>query len=59
VAPPNAASIAAEFGLHPNAPLAGLPVAVSVGDVRSSVQVAVRDVVDVLPQASVAVHVLV
>ena len=35
------------------------PVAVSVGAVTSAVHVAVRDVVEVLPQASVAVHVLV
>jgi len=59
VALPNAASIAAEVGLHPKAPLAGVPVAVIVGAVKSSVHVAVRDAVDVLPQRSVAVNVLV
>jgi len=59
VAAPNAASIAAEVGLQPKAPLAGVAVAVITGAVISSVQVAVRDVVDVLPQKSVAVNVLV
>ena len=59
VAAPSAASIAAELGLHPRAPLAGVPVAVIVGAVTSTVQVAVLDVVDMLPQASVAVNVLV
>ena len=59
VAAPSAASIAAELGLHPRAPLAGVPVAVIVGAVTSTVQVAVLDVVDILPQASVAVNVLV
>ena len=59
VAAPNAASIAAEVGLHPKAPLAGVAVAVITGAVISSVQVAVRDVVDVLPQKSIAVNVLV
>jgi len=57
VALPSAASIAAAVGLHPSG--ASLPEAVSVGAVRSSIQVAVRDVVDVLPHMSVAVHVLV
>ena len=56
---PRAASIAAEDGLQARAPLAGVPVAVIVGAVISSVHVAVRDVVDVLVQASVAVNVLV
>jgi len=59
VALPNAASMAAVVGLHPKAPLTGVPVAVITGAVISSVQVAVRDVVDVLPQKSVAVNVLV
>ena len=59
VALPNAASIAADVGLHPRAPFAGVPVAVIVGAVTSTVQVAVLDVVDTLPQASVAVNVLV
>lgn len=58
VALPNAASIAAGVGLQPRAPLAGVPVAVSVGGVTSSVHVAVRQAVDVLPHASVAVNVL-
>src|SRR6266487_1402443 len=57
VAVPNAPFIAAEDGLHPSASVP--PVAVSVGAVTSNVHVAVRDVVDVLPQPSVAVHVLV
>ena len=59
VAAPNAASIAAVVGLHPSAPLAGVPVAVIVGAVTSTVQVAVLEVVDILPHASVAVNVLV
>jgi len=57
VALPNAATIAAEVGLHPRLPLAGVPVAVIVGPVTSAVQVAVLEVVAVLPQASVAVNV--
>src|SRR6266498_2006453 len=57
VALPSAASIAADVGLHPSG--ASLPVAVIVGAVISSVHVAVRDVVAVLVQASVAVNVLV
>jgi hypothetical protein len=56
---PNAASIAAVLGLHPSTPLAGVPVALIVGAVWSNVHVAVRDVVEVLPQASVAVKVLI
>ena len=56
---PRAASIAAELGLHPKLPFAGVPVAVITGAVTSTVQVAVLDVVAVLPQASVAVKVLV
>ena len=57
VAEPNAASIAAVDGLQPSGEL--LPVAVIVGGVASTVHVAVLDVVAVLPQASVAVNVLV
>jgi len=59
VALPSAASIAAEVGLHPSAPLAGVPVAVIAGAVASTIHVAVLDVLDVLPQASIAVNVLV
>ena len=59
VALPKAASIAAVVGLHPSAPLAGVPVAVIVGAVTSTVHVAVLDAVAVLPHASVAVNVLV
>src|SRR6185369_2825673 len=59
VAVPSAASIAAVVGLHPSTPLAGVPVVVIVGAVTSNVQLTVLDVVDVLPQPSVAVHVLV
>jgi len=55
VALPSAALMVAVEGLQPRAKL--LPVAVIVGPVISSVHVAVRDVVDVLPQASVAVNV--
>jgi hypothetical protein len=44
-------------GLQPRVKL--FPVAVIVGAVRSAVHVAVLDVVDVLPQKSVAVNVLV
>jgi len=54
---PNAASIADDAGLHPRGVL--LPLAVSVGGVISSVHVAVRDAVDVLPHISVAVQFLV
>ena len=57
VAVPNAVSIAAVDGLHPSA--SALPIAVITGPVASSVQVAIRDIVEVFPQASVAVHVLV
>ena len=59
VALPSAALIAALVGLQPNCPLSGVPVAVMVGGVTSLVHVAVLEVVDVLPQASVAVNVLV
>ena len=40
-------------------PLAGVPVVAIVGACVSEVQVAVRDALAVLPQASVAIHVLV
>ena len=56
VAVPNAAPIAADDGLHPNVPAA---VTVIVGGFRSLVHVTVDDAVAVLPQASVAVNVLV
>jgi len=56
VAVPSAASIAAEEGLHSVKPV---PVAVMLGGVLSLVHVAVREVEDILPQPSVAVHVLV
>ena len=60
VAVPNAASMAAAEGLHPRSALfAVVPVAVITGAVTSNVQVAVRDVLDVFPHASLAVHVLV
>jgi len=57
VALPNAASIVDDDGLQPRAKL--FPVVLSVGTVTSAVHVAVLDVVEVLPQASVAVNVLV
>jgi hypothetical protein len=57
VAVPKARSIAEAEGLHPRVKL--LPVAEIVGGVGSSVHVAVRDAVDVFPQASIAVNVLV
>ena len=58
VADPSAALIAAADGLHPSDVD---PVAVSVitGGVISNVHVTVLDAVPTLPQASVAVHVLV
>jgi len=59
VAEPSALLIALEDGLQPRAPPAGVPVAVIAGAVISNDHVAVRDVVAVLPHASVAVHVLV
>ena len=55
VAVPKAPLIVAVDGLHPSA--RAPPVAVRVGAVRSSVHVAVRDDVAVLPHASVDVHV--
>ena len=57
VAVPSAPLIVAVDGLHPSA--SSLPVATKVGLVKSSVQLAVLEVVDVLPQPSIAVHVLV
>ena len=57
VAVPRAALITAVDGLQPALKL--LPVAVMLGAVKSSVHVAVRDAVEILPQASVAVNVLV
>ena len=60
VAEPREASICAVVGLQPRVPFAGVPVAVITGAVLSSVHVAVRLTgVAVLPQASVAFHVLV
>ena len=55
VAVPNAASSCGAVGLHDML----APVVVIVGGVTSAVQVTVRDTVAVLPQASVAVNVLV
>ena len=49
--------LAAADGLYPSGVL--LPVAVSTGAALSTVQVAVREVVELLPHASTAVHVLV
>ena len=57
VAVPSAALIVAEVGLQFN--VVAAPVAVIVGAVTSSVQVAVRELVDVLLHPSIAVHVLV
>ena len=57
VAVPSAALISEAVGLHDKARAA--PVAVIVGGVVSSVQVAVLEIEEVLPHASVAVHVLV
>ena len=57
VAVPSAASIAADVGLQFS--VVAAPVAVMVGAVISSAQVAVLDAVAVLPQPSVAVNVLV
>ena len=56
VAVPNAAAITADDGLQPKVPAV---VTVIVGGVRSLVHVTVDDAVAVLPQASVAVKVLV
>src|SRR5207342_765960 len=57
VAVPRAASIRAAAGLHARVNV--VPVAVMVGGTRSEVQVTVLNVVAVLPQASIAVNVLV
>ena len=57
VALPSAASIAPNDGLHPS--VVAVPVAVITGGVVADDQVAVLDVVAVLPHASVAVNVLV
>src|SRR4030095_16364703 len=57
VAVPSAASIAAAAGLH--ASVRVVPVAVIDGGIRSEVQVTVLEVVAVLPQASIALNVLV
>ena len=56
-AEPRAPFISPVVGLHPR--VNEVPVAVIVGAVTSAVHVAVRDVVEVLPQASIAVNVLV
>ena len=56
VADPSAALIAADDGLHT---AIVVPVAIIVGGVLSLVHVTVLDAVAVLPQPSVAVHVLV
>src|SRR6266516_1630427 len=57
VADPRAASIAADVGLHPGVNV--VPVAVITGGVFELVHVTVLEAVAVLPQASVAVDVLV
>ena len=54
---PSAPFISPVVGLHPRVNEA--PPVVNVGGVTSAVQVAVRDAVEVFPQASLAVHVLV
>ena len=56
-AEPSAPFISPVVGLQPSVNEA--PFAVIVGAVTSAVQVAVREVVEVLPQASLAVNVLV
>ena len=58
VAPPNAPFIVAVDGLHPS-DVDAVDVGVITGGELSKVQVTVRDAVPVLPQASVAVNVLV
>src|SRR5262249_61708631 len=58
VAPSNAASIVAVDGLHPS-DVDAVDDGVTTGAVISNVQVTVRDAVPTLPQASVALHVLV
>ena len=57
VALPSAASIAVEDGLHPS--VNDVPVVVIAGGVGFDDQIAVLDVVAVLPHISVAVQVLV
>src|SRR4030095_9215356 len=57
VAVPSAASISPAEGLHPSD--VPVPPVVNTGGVRSAIQFTVRDAVDVLPQKSLAVHVLV
>ena len=57
VAEPSAALISEAVELQPSDKL--VPVAVIVGGVRSEVQLTVFEVVAVLPQASVAVNVLI
>jgi hypothetical protein len=58
VALPSAVSIVADDTLHPSA-VAAVAVGVITGRVISNVHVTVRDAVAELPQASVAVHLLV
>jgi hypothetical protein len=58
VASPSALSISVTVGLHPRNVVA-LEVGVTTGAVRSKVQLTVREIVVTLPQASVAVQVLV
>src|SRR6185503_8518062 len=57
VAVPNALLISPADGLHPR--LVEVPPVVNTGAVRSTTHITVRDAVDVLPQKSLAVHVLV
>src|SRR5688500_20294109 len=57
VAVPSALLISLATGLHPSVVV--VPPVVSTGGDTSAVQVAVREAVAVLPQASAAVHVLV
>ena len=57
VAVPNALLISLASGLQPK--VKPVPPVVMVGAVRSSVHVVVLDAVDVLPHASLAIHVLV
>src|SRR4030095_15884229 len=57
VAVPNAPLISPAEGLHPSD--VPVPPVVNTGGVRSAIQFTVLDAVDVLPQKSLAVHVLV
>jgi hypothetical protein len=57
VAVPNAPFISPADGLHPSD--VPVPPVVNTGGVTSAVHVTVRDAVEVLPQASLAVNVLV